>query len=219
MNKALSSIFLVIIAFIVFIFGCQTSPEPIIEEQVAEEEPVEEEPVVEEAPEEPVEEPEEEPPPEPEEEPVTEVEQEEPVEEEPVAEEIQETAEFVVSEEVYTETFEDIRGLIGELNSIIRSENYSVWLGYLTNDYKSHFSSAEVLKENSDQPLLRKYNISLRSLEDYFKYVVVPSRSNARLDDLVFIDNEHVKAIMVVKDRITILYQLELVNGVWKIGR
>jgi len=125
---------------------------------------------------------------------------------------------FSVSEEVFSETFEDIRNLIDELNAIIRDENYDRWLRYLTETYKTHFSSATVLKENSEQPLLKKYNIQLSTLRDYFVHVVVPSRSNARLDDLVFIDNEHVKAIMIFNDKRTILYQLEKSDQGWKIG-
>ncbi len=125
---------------------------------------------------------------------------------------------FTVSEEVFSETFEDIRVLIDELNAIVREENYGKWLKYLTDEYIDHFSSPEVLIENSEQPLLKKYNIKLSTLKDYFKYVVVPSRSDARLDDLVFIDNEHVKAIMIFDDKRTILYQLKKVDGGWKIG-
>lgn len=146
-----------------------------------------------------------------------------PVEPESPPQEVEQPAdnvepEFLVSEEVFTETFEDIRRLIDELNAIIREENYEKWLRYLTNDYIGHFSSPEVLKENSEQPLLKKYNVELRSLRDYFNYVVVPSRSNARLDDLVFVDNEHVKAIMIFNDKRTILYQLETGGEGWKIG-
>ena len=135
----------------------------------------------------------------------------EPVEEQP-------PDEFQVTEEIFTETFENIRTIIAELNGIIRDENYSRWIGYLAQEYIDHFSSPEILKENSEQPILKKYNVVLRSLKDYFTYVVVPSRSNARLDDLVFIDNDHLKAIMIISDRRTILYQLTKVDGVWKIG-
>ena len=129
-----------------------------------------------------------------------------------------EEAEFSVSEEVFTETFEDVRRLIDELNAIIRDENYTKWLRFLTDEYIAHFSSAEVLKENSEQPLLKKYDIELLSLRDYFNYVVVPSRSNVRLDDLVFVDNEHVKAIMIFSGKRTILYLLEKSAEGWKIG-
>ena len=127
-------------------------------------------------------------------------------------------AEFSVSEEVFTETFEDIRQLIDQLNAIIRDENYTKWLKFLTDEYIAHFSSAEVLKENSEQPLLKKYDIELLSLKDYFNYVVVPSRPNVRLDDLVFVDNEHVKAIMIFNGKRTILYLLKKNEEGWKIG-
>ena len=129
-----------------------------------------------------------------------------------------EEANFTVSEEVFTETFANIEELIVELNAIIREEDYDKWLSYLTPEYKEHFSSAEVLKEHSDRPLLKKYNIKLRSLNDYFIYVVVPSRSNARLDDLVFLDNERVKAIMIIENQRSILYQLENRENYWLIG-
>ncbi len=125
---------------------------------------------------------------------------------------------FTVTEEMFTETFENIRKIIDELNSIIQEENYDRWLRYLAEEYIDHFSSVQILTDNSEQPLLKKYGITLGSLRDYFKYVVVPSRSNARLDDLVFIDNDHVKAIMIISDRRTILYQLTRVDRVWKIG-
>ncbi len=125
---------------------------------------------------------------------------------------------FAVSEKVYTETFEDIRTLIAELNTVIQAEDYETWLTYLTDDYVTHFSNPDVLRDASNQPLLLRYNIRLRSLKDYFSYVVVPSRSNARLDDLVFVDPDNVKAIMIIKEQRTILYQLVRQEGRWKIG-
>lgn len=159
------------------------------------------------------------------EEPVIETIEEEPAvevdtQEETVADtEIEQAEEGLkVSEEVFMETFEDITDLISSLNKIIASENYDEWLTYLTRGYIEHMSSAEELKNVSEQPLLRKYDINLRSLKDYFKYVVVPSRSNARLDDLVFLDTNLVKAIMIINEQRTILYRLEKNDGVWKIG-
>ena len=197
-----------------FFVACFSTPEPAEQKEVlippAEE--VEKETAAEEVKQEPVEEQAEvidtpepaaepEPEPEPAEEPQNDIDEE-----------------FLVSEEVFTETFEDIRLLIDELNSIVRAENYDEWLKYLTEEYIAHFSSPDILKENSEQPLLKKYNIKLESLLDYFKNVVVPSRSNARLDDLVFVDNEHVKAIMVFNNKRTILYLLEKGENGWKIG-
>ena len=202
MSKALIVAPLTILLTVFALFSCATPPEPIVEEPVVE--------VIQEKPQ-----PAETPPPV--EEKVTEAPAEEP-EPEPEAEPEPAEEVFTVTEEFFTETFEDIRALITELNAIIIDENYNKWLTYLTQEYISFHSSDEILKKNSDQPLLVKYDITLRNLKDYFRYVVVPSRSNARLDDLVFIDNDHVKAIMIFKEQRTILYLLNRVDEKWKIG-
>ena len=126
--------------------------------------------------------------------------------------------EFKVSEDVFKQTFFDIELLIQELNSIIKSEDYETWQQYLTTGYKEEMSAREVLDKISDQPMLKKFNIKLTTLRDYFSYVVVPSRSNARLDDLVFVDENNVKAIMVISGQRSILYKLERTGNSWKIG-
>jgi hypothetical protein len=79
-------------------------------------------------------------------------------------------------------------------------------------------SMPSTLQKLSDSPILKRNNIVLKSLDDYFQYVVAPSRSNARLDDLVFLDKNTVEAIMVVRGQRVILYQLENRDGKWKIG-
>lgn len=126
--------------------------------------------------------------------------------------------EFKVSDDVFKQTFSDIELFIQELNSIIKSEDYESWQQYLTPRYKEEMSAREVLDKISDQPMLKKYNIKLETLKDYFSYVVVPSRSNARLDDLVFVNENNVKVIMVVSGQRSILYKLERTGNSWKIG-
>ena len=160
-------------------------------------------------------EPEPEPEPEVEPEPVPEPEPE-PVEE--VVEEPEPEEEFIVTEDVYEQTFTDIESLIAELNAIIKHENYEVWTTYLTKAYKASLEDPEQLSRISEEPILKKYNIRLSNLKDYFFYVVVPSRSDARLDDIVFVDESHVKAIMIINNRRSILYKLEKIDDKWKIG-
>jgi hypothetical protein len=201
MKPGFSVAFFALLFTCLLISSCAPSPEPVGEELVIEVEPDEVvqqgETIAQEKPE-----------------PVVEVTEEtEPAKEPEVTEES-----FAVSEEFYIETFEDIRQLIDDLNAIVRDENYDKWLKYLTDEYIGHFSSPEILMENSEQPLLKKYNITLSTMRDYFRSVVVPSRSNARLDDLVFIDNAHVKAIMVFNGQRTILYLLKKDVEGWKIG-
>jgi len=161
--------------------------------------------------------------PEPENDPVIEQVEPEPVEQaepEPAAEPEPEPEpeEFVVTEELYVETFEDIKGLIGNLNGIIANKDYETWLTYLTDDYIEYFSSPEKLKEYTDLFKQRGYNYKIRDLEDYFLYLVVISRSNAVVDEIKFTDSTHITAYTEIKDKLSVLYYLEKNENGWKIG-
>ena len=125
---------------------------------------------------------------------------------------------YLVTEEEYIQTFDDIREFIELLNGIIKSEDYDTWLTHLTEEYVEVMGSAITLSQISEEPILKKYNIKLRSLKDYFMYVVVPSRSSARLDEIEFNDSEHVTAFMIIKGQRAILYSLIKVDNTWKIG-
>lgn len=126
--------------------------------------------------------------------------------------------EYIVTEEVYNQTFDEVEALVQELNEIIRSGNFNSWKNYLVPEYKAVLESRENLQKSSESPILKKYNIELRNLKDYFEYVVKPSRSSVRLDELVFIDDTRVKAIMIVKEKQILIYQLENLNGTWKLN-
>ncbi len=126
--------------------------------------------------------------------------------------------EFVVSQEVYTRTFEEIEEFIQNLNQIIRSEDYDSWLTFLSEEYIHTTSDPDYLRDQSEKPLLKQANIRLEDLRDYFLYVVVPSRTQATLDEIEFLDENHVKAIAVLRGTRVILYLLERDGSQWKIG-
>jgi hypothetical protein len=155
-----------------------------------------------------------EPPPETEEEPPS-APAGQPPQEEPTPP-VQES--FVVTQEVYDKTFVEVEEFVRSLNEIIRRRDYDTWLEYLTEDYIRQKSDPEYLRQQSEMPLLKKNNIVLHSLQDYFQYVVVPSRSQATIDDIEFIDEDHVKAISSIRGTRGILYLLEREDGGWKIG-
>jgi len=123
-----------------------------------------------------------------------------------------------VSKEVYAKTFSEVEKVIKDLNTIISNQEYDAWVSYLTPEYRRQMSSPANLNELSSMPLLKRNNIVLSSLQDYFTWVVVPSRSHVRLDDLVFLNENTVDAIMHVRGQSVILYRLEKRNGAWKIG-
>ncbi len=124
---------------------------------------------------------------------------------------------YVMDEEEYEETKKDLSELVSKLNEIIAARNYSRWLQYLTEDYKEHYSDPEVLREFNDAPVLKKYDIKLRSLKDYFNYVVVASRRNVQVDDIQAIGPNKVKAYMYVDGDPVVVYTLEKVDGEWEI--
>ncbi|ADK81011.1 putative lipoprotein [Sediminispirochaeta smaragdinae DSM 11293] len=127
-------------------------------------------------------------------------------------------SEFVLSETAYKETKRDLSDLVQELNKIIAAKDYEKWLTYLTKEYRAYYSDPAVLRAQSEAPLLKKYSVVLRSLKDYFHYVVVGSRQNVRLDEIKALDENRVRAYMYVDNTPVIIYELQKVDNQWKIG-
>ena len=113
----------------------------------------------------------------------------------------------------------DISELIQKLNGIIESKDFNSWKNYLSDDYVNYYSNPDVLKEKSQSPLLSKYKIVLRSLEDYFNYVVVGSRQNVKFDEIKALDRDHIKAYMFINTKAVIIYELIRIDNNWKIGK
>ena len=124
-----------------------------------------------------------------------------------------------VSDAVYTQTFSDIEAFIAKLNKIISQSNFDEWKRYLTQGYIDYYSNPANLKTVSETPALKKHKIVLRSLKDYFTYVVVPSRSDTHLDSISFVDNNNIKAYMIIEGEPIILYNLVKSNNNWKIEK
>lgn len=126
--------------------------------------------------------------------------------------------EFVVSEELYNMTFTEVETLVMKLNEIIKQRNLDEWLTYLTAEYIERTSSLEFLRAATQSAILKKDKITLKNLKDYFTYVVVPSRIQAQLEDLVFLDASHVKAMAVIGGNPVVLYLLVRTDDRWMIG-
>jgi hypothetical protein len=124
---------------------------------------------------------------------------------------------FTVTEEVYNQTFSEVEQVIKDLNSIIQKGDFETWKTFLAQRYIDVITDQEKLKELSNNPILKQENIELKSLEDYFRYVVVPARSKPRLDQIEFLDEDRVLAITVIRGKKYILYQLIYRDGKWKI--
>ena len=126
----------------------------------------------------------------------------------------------------------DVQELITNLNRLIRAKNYNAWRGYLADSYFREISSAAFLEEKTEELFRRDQIVAqnmgrdpklvqkkiLRTPKDYFDNVVVPSRSNDRMDDIDFVSENRVKAYTVNNQgQRLVLYDLEIVGNKWKI--
>ncbi len=136
-----------------------------------------------------------------------------------VDEEIVELPSQSLDEEELKEAEIDISALIEELNDLIAAKDFSSWKKYLSTNYIMYYSDPEILKEQSKSPLLVKNKIVLRTLEDYFNYIVVGSRQNVRLDEIKAIDRDRINAYMIISGTPWIIYELIRIDNVWKIGK
>lgn len=126
---------------------------------------------------------------------------------------IEEENGFVVTQDFYDKTFEEINELIIVLDKIIADKDYDSWLTFLSQDYINTYSDKELLQEKSNS-----YMVELKTIEDYFSDVVVPSRISLFLEEIVFDDKKHVTAWTTFNENKTKLYQLELIDNSWKIS-
>lgn len=146
---------------------------------------------------------------------------EEPVEpetvEEPVIEPVEptDTDEYVATEEEYEETFIQVEDMIAQLNDIISSGNYDSWTPYLSEQYIEKYGNKEYLTDLSNNSVLKEYKIKLKNLKDYFLYVVVPSRSNVKVDEIKFLTEDTIIAYMYKEEKKIVVYQLQRKDISW----
>jgi hypothetical protein len=129
-----------------------------------------------------------------------------------------------ISMEVFNSTKEEMQGLIEEINQVIRAKDYNTWISYLAEDFIQTINSQDYLAELSrTSGGLKSRNIILKSPQDYFTYVVVPSRENVRvdphLDDIEFLSQNRVKAFTINarKQRLRLFEFIKIGNS-WKIA-
>lgn len=126
--------------------------------------------------------------------------------------------EFKVSQDVYEQTFEEIQELIAKLNRVISNKQFDRWITFLSKPYIRKYNSKETLNAFNQYPQLLENNIVLASLQDYFKWVVVPSRSQAELKEIIFSGENHVIAYSVYEGQRAKLYEFEKIDGSWMIS-
>jgi hypothetical protein len=124
-----------------------------------------------------------------------------------------------VSRELYNKTFDEVLHFLKEMDAIIAARDFKAWQAHCTPAYLAANSAPSRLRELSQKPNLKDRRIVLKSLEDYFNFVFIPSRVETKLDKIDFIEKNRVKTIAVIDGQPYVVYFLEKdENNLWKIG-
>ena len=131
-----------------------------------------------------------------------------------------------ISQEHYIATRDEVQLFIENLNEIIRRGDFNAWEASLSTDYVEAVTSPVNLKWISDSAVMRRSNIVVKDLNDYFIYVVQPARANTRIHseivDIKFVSENRVTAFTTRASNSgegisEILYDLEKIDNSWKI--
>jgi len=128
-----------------------------------------------------------------------------------------------ISQEQYQSTMAEVQKFIEEQNRNIKSKNFEAWKKSLSPEYFAEISSKENLQAISESLVLKAQKISLKTPEDYFQYVVVPSRADLHVEEIKFISANKVQAFTIKTDNKTgkeerlRLYDLEKIDNTWTI--
>lgn len=124
---------------------------------------------------------------------------------------------YEVTEEEYEETFLQIDDFVAILNNIISKGDFNSWKEYLSESYIEKYGSKEYLKELSENPVLKDYGVKLKTLRDYFRFVVVPSRSEVKIDEIQFVTEEKIRVYTYTQNTKFVVYQLIRNESGWLI--
>lgn len=123
----------------------------------------------------------------------------------------------LINETISKETFEEdkraILKKISELNVIMKNFDYRSWINYIDQNSINYWSIKKNLSSASKK--LPVKGIQLRNLEDYFKYVFVPSRMGRQIDEIRYISSKSIKAVQVKDEDIIIFYNFKKINNEW----
>jgi hypothetical protein len=127
-----------------------------------------------------------------------------------------------ISQEQYQSTIAEVQKFIEEQNKNIKNRNFEAWKKSLSPEYFAEISSAENLKQVSSLPGMKTRNIELKTAQDYFINVVVPSRADLHVEEIEFISANRVKAFTVTTNKAgevqrLRLYDLEKIDNTWTI--
>jgi hypothetical protein len=137
-----------------------------------------------------------------------------------------------LKQESYEQVFYEVKAFVENINLIIQSRNYSKWREALSEERLKEISSPAFLASVSNMNSMRRRGVVLKTVNDYFLYVVVPSRANSQVDKIEILDNNRVKVFYMQTRKVEgnnneertetvplLVYELAKNGNSWKIIR
>jgi len=119
-----------------------------------------------------------------------------------------------VTKKQFNEDKAAILKIIEELSKVMDTKNSKKWLTYIEPESINYYSNPVNLR-NAQKKLPNK-SVFLRSIEDYFYYVFIPSRKRSRVDEIRYISATNIKAVQVKEDYSTVVYYyFKKINDKW----
>lgn len=122
-----------------------------------------------------------------------------------------------ISKDTFAEDKAAIIETIKSLDKIMRNLDYGLWKTYIDDESLAYWQKPANLKKAQNR--LPVKGLQIKSLEDYFKYVFVSSRTGREVSEIRYISNTYVKAVQVRKDKESstdiIYYYFNKINGRW----
>jgi hypothetical protein len=122
-----------------------------------------------------------------------------------------------ISPEQTQEINSEISQLVTRLNSIISNNQFTVWKTYLDPHYEALLANPAYLREISNIDRFKMQRIMIGSVQDYFTYVVKPSRQNIRISDIDIFNPNRAIVYTVKNGEKLRVYDLAKGKDGWKI--
>lgn len=125
------------------------------------------------------------------------------------------TSNVEVTKEKFEEDKTQILKIIDELAVVMKNQDYFGWLKYLDENSKDYWSKKQNLQKASNR--LPKKGFQLKSLQDYFKYVFIPSRVGRTVDEIRYETETQVKVVQTKNNTDMVYYNFLREDGKWKL--
>ncbi len=129
---------------------------------------------------------------------------------------------LTVSQDTFEADKAEILKSIDELKTIMRDFDYKAWLLYVDEESRIYWSKSSNLKKAQSKLPIK--GLQLKNLQDYFKYVFVPSRAGRDVTTLRYESENYVKAVQITDsetdnsaEKYTVYYYFNKINGHWQL--